>query len=152
MSYRDDVEALYQRATTLQRELEAARDEITRLRGNREDTSPGMRALRELPDPEEVLSRLVDTTPGTANLEPLPMPDWSEIAASATPVPRGPPESPARTLERCRDQLARLSLFHLRLLARLLDELASPGASDDRGLVVQRLQWLISELEVNESP
>lgn len=150
MSYRDDVEALYQRATTLQRELEAARDEITRLRGNREDTSPGMRALRTLPDPEAILSRLVDTTPGTADLEPLAMPNWSKIVDDATRPPTAP-ETPQRTLERCRSRLGELPPHLLRLFARILDELSQPGAADDRAMTVRRLQWLVSELDVNES-
>ncbi|MDQ3369929.1 MAG: hypothetical protein M3680_31305 [Myxococcota bacterium] len=79
----------------LQRELDAAKDkllardeELAQLRGTpsaREDTSPGMAALRLLPDAREALERLVDTAraekPGRAELElpPLAMPDWSAI-------------------------------------------------------------------------
>lgn len=49
MSYRDDVDTLYNRAIILQRELDAARDEVARLRGRRPDTSPGITELREMP-------------------------------------------------------------------------------------------------------
>ena len=72
MSYRDDVDTLYTRAMVLQRELDAAAEklaqrdaELAQLRGtsfSREDTSPGIRLLRDLPDPDQVLSRLVSTS------------------------------------------------------------------------------------------
>ncbi len=107
MGYRDDVDTLYTRAMILQRELDAAKDqlaerdaELARARGGapaRAGTSPGMRELREMPDPDDVLARLV-TIPeydeklprlsGLPPLKPLPMPDWTAIAGRTSSAER----------------------------------------------------------------
>jgi len=159
MSYRDDVDTLYTRAMILQRELDAAQDklvardeELARLRGTprtREDTSPGMAALRVLPDPREALDRLVDTSraekPGRAPLEmpPLAMPDWSKI--TSTPMTFAAPTY----LEHVRDRIARLLPGDLLLITKIVDELTDdrPGMDDK---LRARLHWLASEIALDQ--
>lgn len=152
MSYRDDVDTLYSRALLLQRELDTARDEIAQLKGRRADTSPGVRELRELPDPEEAHARLVDTS-DLADLPPIPMPDWEHIVAAKltsppedrSPRPEPPPLPTARSLvQRVRQNVAHLREEDLVLVAKIVDEL-----TDGRGLdehLRNRLRWIAHEL------
>ena len=153
MSYRDDVDTLYSRALLLQRELDAARDEIAQLKGRRADTSPGVRELRELPDPEKAHARLVDTSV-LEDLPPIPMPDWEHIVAAKltsppadlSPRPQRPPPLPtARSLvQRVRQNVAHLREEDLVLVAKIVDEL-----TDGRGLdehLRDRLRWIAHEL------
>jgi hypothetical protein len=159
VSYRDDVDTLYTRAMILQRELDAAKDkllardeELAQLRGTprkREDTSPGMAALRVLPDPREALDRLVDTTrdekPGRDKLEmpPLPMPDWSKI--TSTPMTYAAPTY----VEHARDRLAHLLPGDLVLITKIITELTDdrPGMDDK---IRARLHWLASEIALDQ--
>src|SRR5580658_232369 len=83
MAYRDDLEAMFQRASSLERELEAMREKLddrdrrlAKLEGKparREDTSPGIRALRSLPSASDLLARLLPATEA-----PPPVADRSE--------------------------------------------------------------------------
>ena len=157
MSYRDDVDTLYSRALILQRELDAAKEklsardeELARLRGTprtREDTSPGMAALRELPDPREALERLVDTSrrevPGEERLElpPLAMPDWSAFTAAPMTYAGSAPSY----LEHARDRLARLVPDDLLLITKIVEELTDNRPGMDEKLRA-RLHRLASEI------
>lgn len=159
MSYRDDVDTLYTRAMILQRELDAANnklvardEELARLRGTprkREDTSPGMVALRVLPDPREALDRLVDTTRGekpghdSLAMPPLAMPDWSTI--TSTPMTYAAPTY----VEHARDRLARLESGDLVLITKIITELTDdrPGMDDK---IRARLHWLASEIALEQ--
>ena len=157
MSYRDDVDTLYTRAMILQRELDAAKEkleaqdaELARVRGTpfkREATSPGMVALRELPDPRAALDRLVDTSrgekPGRGKLgvPPLAMPDWSSIASSPSAISIPAPSY----LEHARDGLSRLQHGDLVLITKIIAELTDerPGMDEQ---IRARLRWLASEI------
>lgn len=158
MSYRDDVDTLYTRAMILQKELDAAKDklvardeELARLRGTprtREDTSPGIAALRVLPDPREALARLVDTSrdekPGHRkfDLAPLAMPDWSTI--TQTPMSFSAPTY----LEHVRDRISRLLPEDLLLITKIVEELTDnqPGMDEK---IRARLHWLASEIALD---
>jgi len=167
VSYRDDVDTLYTRAMILQRELDqaneklAARDEeLATLRGSpreREDTSPGMRALRELPDPDVVLSRLADVVnreaatpadprpllPGLPRLRaPLPMPSWFSISHDALDERDFP--KPA-FVEHVRDRVGRLTYDDLVLVAKIVEQFTDGHAGKDE-LLRARLRWLASEI------
>lgn len=139
MSYRDDVDTLYSRALLLQRELDAARDEITKLKGRRPDTSPGIAELREMPPALEAHERLVDTS-DLDDLPPIPMPDWDHIVASPfTHAPR-----PRSMIERVRENVALLAANDLVLVAKIVEELTDGKGNDE--LLRARLHWLASEL------
>ncbi len=161
MSYRDDVDTLYTRAMILQRELDAAKDklsardeELARLRGSprtREDTSPGLAALRVLPDPRAALDRLIDTTrdekPGRERLEvpPLAMPDWSSI--TKTPITFS--ASAPAYLEHVRDRIASLQPGDFLLIAKIVEELTDDRLGMDAKLRA-RLHWLASEIALDQ--
>ena len=136
MSYRDDVDTLYTRAIILQRELDRAsllleerEAELARLRGpnfSPAETSPGIRALRDLPDPDDVLARLVDTvdqTPAPAVRGVLP-----ELPPGATVMSR------SKVLERVRDRLGVLDEEALVVVGTIVEEL-----SDEEPLENERL-------------
>lgn len=155
-TYRDDVDTLYERALLLQKELDAARDELAHLKGRRPDTHPGLRAL---PDLDEAHDRLIDTSDLE---EPSAMPDWAHIvnakmtpaaeppAASSIParLPGLPPPTPfptARSLvERVRDRVARLGEEDLVLVAKIVEELTDGRGHDE--LLRNRLRWLAGQL------
>jgi len=139
MSYRDDVDTLYTRAMILQRELDRATQlleereaELAQLRGpsfSPAETSPGLRALRTLPDPDDVLARLVDT----ADQTPAPavrarVPELPELPPGATVMSR------SKVLERVRDRLGALDEEALVVIGTLVEEL-----SDEEPLENERL-------------
>lgn len=158
MTYRDDVDTLYERALLLQKELDAARDELAHLKGRRPDTHPGLRAL---PDLDEAHDRLIDTS-DLEEIEPSAMPDWAHIVnAKMTPaapppappsvspripgLPRPPPMPTARSLvERVRDRVARLGEEDLVLVAKIIEELTDGRGHDE--LLRNRLRWLAGQL------
>ena len=171
MSYRDDVDTLYTRAMILQRELDAAKDtlaardeELAKLRGTpigREDTSPGMRALRELPDPDVVLARLADVVnrearapagppplvPGLPRLRaPLPMPTWFSISTDSLDE-RDFPKS--ALVEHVREGVGRLTHDDLVLVAKIVEQFTDGHAGMDEQLRA-RLRWLASEIALVE--
>ncbi len=145
MSYRDDVDTLYTRAMILQKELDRANEqlaerdaELSRLRGpafSAADTSPGMRQLRTLPDPDEVLARLVapsddDSTEAVIRaLPPLP----EDVR------PSEPPMSRARVLERLRDRLGALDEEALVVIGTIIEELGDE-APLDKSELLERLR------------
>lgn len=154
MSYRDDLEALYTRATILQRELDAANDrlaareaELAALRGESygvERTSPGMRALRELPDIEEVFARIGHTSAERhvpdpwSEPTPLPMPDLVTLA-----------QHPSRheVLAKLGDLLPSLDEVALVLVGAIVEELVELGAGGDaRAPLLQRLRAVVAEI------
>jgi hypothetical protein len=157
VSYRDDVDTLYSRALVLQRELDTAQQklaqrdaELAQLQGHprsRAETSPGIRELRGMPDPHEALERLVDTSRSTrgresANLPPIPMPDWAHIVntnVTSTPLP-----DPHSMVELVRDGVSRLAAEDLFLVAKIVTELTDGMGNDE--MLRQRLRWLASEL------
>jgi len=167
MGYRDDVDTLYTRAMILQRELDAAtqtlaeRDaELAKVRSGargRAETSPGMRELRDLPDPDDVLARLVTIPeyddklprlPGLPPLRPLPMPDWTAIAERTTRAE----EYHARPLvERVRERVSLLGHEDLVLVAKIVSELTDEHAGMDETLRA-RLRWLASEIALIVKP
>jgi hypothetical protein len=155
VSYRDDVDTLYTRAMILQRELDAAtakletrEAELAKLRSapfEREDTSPGMRLLRDLPEIDEARSRLIHSSP---ELPPLPMPDWSAISRSLTqsPLPPPVPLPPRNSIhELVRVRVALLSPEDLLLVGKIVEELTDAEQGMDEDLR-KRLRWLASEI------
>ncbi len=149
MTYRDDVDTLYTRSMILQKELDRANEqlaereaELTVLRGpafGAAETSPGMRTLRTLPNPDDVLARLVDpddATPAQA-VRSLPgsLPD--ELR------PFDPPMSRAKVLERVRDRLGALDEECLVVIGTIIEELGDE-APPDKSELVDRLR-LIAE-------
>lgn len=158
MSYRDDVDTLYTRAMILQRELDTANQklatreaELAKLRSTpfeREDTSPGMRLLRDLPEIDDARSRLISAN---RHLPPLPMPDWSAIARSlpdeAAPTPLVAPPS-VQQLVRTRVEL--LSPEDLMLVGKIVEELTDTEMGMDEDLR-KRLRWLASEIAVSRT-
>lgn len=146
MSYRDDVDTLYNRAIILQRELDAARDEVARLRGRRPDTSPGIAELREMPPALEAHERLVDTS-DLDELPAIPMPNWDHIvSAKLTPstMPPIPMPTTRALVERLRDNAAYLIEEDLVMIAKIVEELTDGKGND--ALLRNRLRWLASEL------
>jgi hypothetical protein len=144
MTYRDDVDTLYTRAMILQKELDRANDqlaerdaELTRLRGPQftpAETSPGMRQLRDLPDPDDVLARLVDAsdaTPASAIRELPPLPE--AVRPSAPPMSRG------KVLERLRDRLGALDEECLVVIGTIIEELGDE-APRDKSELLERLR------------
>ena len=90
------------------------------------ETSPGIRALRSLPDPDDVLARLVDTmdhTPAPAVRGVLP-----ELPPGATVMSR------SKVLERVRDRLGALDEEALVVVGTIVEELG-----DDEPLENERL-------------
>jgi hypothetical protein len=136
VAYRDDVEALFNRATILERELAQANEEIARLKGGwqRETTSPGIRQLRELPDPSETLARLIDDL---VTREPDDRP-------AIPPVPDGQPQ-PRRSavLERSRDLLGALDDERLVMVGALLEALVDAPFDTD---MLGRLKVLVASV------
>jgi len=143
MSYRDDVDTLYTRAMILQKELDRANEqlaerdaELSRLRGpafSAADTSPGMRQLRTLPDPDEVLARLVapsEEDSGAIRALP-PMPEDVR--------PSEPPMSRAKVLERLRDRLGALDEEALVVIGTIIEELGDE-APLDKSELLERLR------------
>lgn len=139
MTYRDDVDTLYTRAMILQKELDRANEqlaereaELAALRGPQftaADTSPGMRTLRTLPDPDEVLARLVDATDAT----PAPAVD--------EPRPTAPPMSRGKVLERLRDRLGALDEESLVMIGTIIEELGDE-ATIDKTELLERLRTI----------
>jgi hypothetical protein len=172
VSYRDDVDALFYRAEVLQRELALAEKrvaereaELAELRGEprkRADTSPGIRELRTMPDPMEILSRLNHDSKnrtfgshGEPRLPPVPMPDWGRIVASTASSPSDaepplPPRipttmpKPGSMIDRVREDVAKLDPHDLVLVAKIVEEFTDGKGNDE--LLRKRLLWLASEL------
>jgi hypothetical protein len=179
MGYRDDVDTLYTRAMILQRELDAAKEqlaerdaELSRARGGavgRAETSPGQRQLRDLPDPDDVLARLVTIPeydeklprlPGLPPLKPLPMPNWTTIAERSAEAQNAPVLSRVERVsvlrhddlflaERVREGVASLTYEDLLLVAKIVDELTDHRTGMDERLRA-RLRWLASEIALDE--
>lgn len=153
MSYRDDVDTLYQRALVLQRELDTAQQRLAdrearlaQLEGRprpRAETSPGIRELRGMPDPHEVLDRLIENSEmrGSAHLPPLPMPDWDLIVGTTT---KPEPPRPTTMVELVRERVALLLPEDLLLVAKIIQELTDDDVDDEP--LRTRLRWLASEL------
>ncbi len=148
MSYRDDVDTLYNRAMILQRELDRATQqleereaELAQLRGpafSPAETSPGIRVLRTLPDPDDVLARLVDTadrTPAPAVRGVLP-----ELPPGATVMSR------SKVLERVRDRLGALDEEALVVVGTIVEELGDEGLPSENELLLERLRALAEEI------
>jgi hypothetical protein len=161
VSYRDDVDTLYTRAMILQRELDAAQDklakreaELAALQGQprkRADTSPGIRELRTMPDPTEILDRLDHDAKnrtfranGEPRLPPLPMPDWSTIVGA----PEDSLPVPGSMIVRVREGVAKLATEDLALVAKIVEELTDGNGKDD--MLRSRLRWLASELALQQ--
>jgi hypothetical protein len=140
MTYRDDVDTLYTRAIILQKELDRANDqlaerdaELTRLRGPAfaaVETSPGMRQLRSLPDPDDVLARLVDAEDATPAAAVRTLPPLAEDVR-----PTEPPMSRGKVLERLRDRLGALDEEALVVIGTIIEELGDEAPLDKSGLL-----------------
>ncbi len=138
MGYRDDVDTLYQRSLILQKELDQATErlsqrerELETLRGpfGREDTSPGLRQLRELPPAETLLSRLVDTLERRDETPPPQPPPAAWL---------GPFHRRAAMLEQSREHLDQLDDETLLLVGALIEELATETTTHDQILSALR--------------
>jgi hypothetical protein len=151
VSYRDDVDALYNRATSLQSEIDQMREQlaerdrrIAELAGGafqREDTSPGLRAIRELPPAEEIMSRLVDTWNTETGYQ-----TWK--AQAPTPTVIALPDLAAPTtfrrsavLERARDLLGALADDRLVQIGAVIEAIVGDEASED---VLDQLRVLVA--------
>ena len=146
MGYRDDVDTLYQHALILRQELDEAqakladRDlELERFRGRagrRDQTSPGIRQLRQLPPPHTLLSRLVNTISRTPPpLPDAPRPKHVELASVDDEHKR------AIVLEQSREQLGHLDNEPLVLVGALIEELAL--APETRKTLLAELRPLV---------
>ncbi len=127
MAYRDDAEALFQRAHLLQKELDHARAELAaeraRTRGaefHDEPTRPGIRELRALPDPSELLSRLIrDIDHDVQRAPPPPPPQVHPIVW------------PHVSVDTVRSWLGYLDTNGLALVAAIIEKLlADPSARE----------------------
>lgn len=140
MSYRDDVDSLYMRASALQRELDRAqaelaqRDaELAQIRDRRTiiewpqvETVP----LRELPAAETTLAQLIET------FVPRAMP-------ALPPVSSSPPPS-ARVLESACERLGQLDPESLVLVGAIIEELAMEPAR--RAELLARLRPIVARI------
>ena|GEM_PF-7025577 len=146
VGYRDDVDTLYQHALILQKELDQSQDrladrdrELERLRGplgRREQTSPGIRQLRQLPPAHTLLSRLVSTISRTPpSLPTTPRPTRVE------PVFVDEAHKHAVILEQSREQLGHLDGEALVLVGALIEELAL--APETRKTLLSELRPII---------
>lgn len=141
MGYRDDVDTLYQRSLILQKELDQATErlaqrerELEHLRGDpfvKQDTSPGLRQLRELPPAETLLSRLVDTI--SQPVSPPKPPEWLDSFHRRAVV-----------LEQSRDRLDRLDDETLVLIGALIEELATEPAT--RGHILASIRPIVDAI------
>jgi hypothetical protein len=135
VSYRDDVDAIYLRASALQREVDlmqaklAERDaELAAMRGQpvvvdkREWRSTSAPPLRELPAAETLLSSLIETF----------------AARTPPPVPR------TELLAAARDRLGELDAESLVLVGAIIEELAMEPAR--RGELHARLRPIVREI------
>ena len=160
MAYRDDVDALYTRASMLQREVDEMREqlatrdrELADLRGHPfrpDDTSPGMRAVRELPPPDEVLARLTDREESDHRswLDEMPDPPRTVVPTGMPVIPLPPPiPNPkvrrGKVLERARDLLGALSDDRLVLIGAVIEGIvgddATPQALDQLRELAERV-------------
>jgi hypothetical protein len=132
VSYRDDVDALYERAATLQRELAQAQAELARrdaeLAAVRGTWQPGPQStqLRELPAAETTIAHVIESlVPRTTA---VPEPAW--LGAYRT-----------RLVEAARDRLDALDPESLVLVGAIIEELAvEPGHRPD---VLDRLRPIV---------
>ncbi len=144
MSYRDDVDALYNRATTLQQEVDQMREQladrdrqIADAKGGgfqRIETSPGIRALRELPPAEELFSRLINSD-RTPSEDPGPRPSRPALDA---PTP-APIYIRADLIDHVRGLVGVLTDERLRQIAAVIDAIAKP---DPSAMVLSKLREL----------
>jgi hypothetical protein len=152
VSYRDDVDSLYMRASALQRELDRAQSELARrdaelaaLRGPpivREWPNASPLPLRELPAAETTLAQLIDTF--TPRGLPLPPP--------TPPAPREPEWLSgyrAKLLEATRDRLGELGPESLVLVGAIIEELAMEPSH--RTKLLDQLRPIVREIAGNHS-
>ena len=139
VSYRDDVDSLYMRASALQRELDRAQTELaqrdaelaamrnraTILEWPRADPLP----LRELPAAETTLAQLIET------FVPRPVP------ATTTPPPS---IEPVKVLEAARQRLSQLDAECLVLVGAIIEELAMEPARRDE--LLARLRPIVARI------
>jgi hypothetical protein len=141
VSYRDDVDSLYMRASALQRELDRAQAELaqrdaelaairsrsTILEWPRAEPLP----LRELPAAETTLAQLIET------FVPRPAP---------TPPPVPPS---AKVLEAARQRLSQLDAECLVLVGAIIEELAMEPARRDE--LLERLRPIVARIVTRPS-
>ena len=153
MSYRDDVDSLYMRASALQRELDRAQAELARrdaelvvLRGQpliREWPNAIPQPLRQLPAAETTLAQLIDTF---TRALPLPPP---------TPTPTMPRKPEwlsnyrAKLLEATRDRLGELDPESLVLIGAIIEELAMEPSRREK--LLDQLRPIVREIAGNHS-
>jgi hypothetical protein len=152
VSYRDDVDSLYMRASALQRELDRAQSELARrdaelaaLRGPpivREWPNASPLPLRELPAAETTLAQLIDTF--TPRGLPLPPPTPSKPLA-----PEWLRGYRAKLLEATRDRLGELDPEILVLVGAIIEELAMEPSRRDK--LLDQLRPIVREIAGNHS-
>lgn len=140
MSYRDDVDSLYMRASALQRELDRAQAELAQ----RDAELAAMRdrkaiiewpqaeplPLRELPAAETTLAQLIETFVPRA------------VPATTTPLPPPPAPPPVpQVLEAACERLGQLDPESLVLVGAIIEELAMEPAR--RAELLARLRPIV---------
>jgi hypothetical protein len=140
VSYRDDVDSLYMRASALQRELDRAQAELAQRDAElaairdratiREWPSAEPLPLRELPAAETTLAQLIETF---VPVPPLP------------PIPPPPPSAArAKVLEAARERLGQLAPESLVLVGAIIEELAMEPAR--RAELLARLRPIVARI------
>jgi hypothetical protein len=134
VSYRDDVDALYERAAALERDLERAQAELARRDASantrREpvrEWRETLRPLRELPAAETSLAQLIDTM-----MPAIPPP----------PKPISPPPSERQMTQATAERLAYLDSECLLLVGAIVEQLIaapSEGLRDRLRAIVRGL-------------
>ena len=133
MSYRDDTDALYSRATTLQREVDEMREQLA----ERDRRLAELQGSRELPQAADLIERLLERTESPEERwAPGKYPRFPEREPiSFVTMPPELPTPPAfrrdAVLHRARELLSQLSDEQLVLIGAIVETVASSRWGDE---------------------